>query len=223
MSLRETIEGAKQEAQQNLSTVSTTKGDDEEREGFSRKSATRAKPTREAAAGVRTGERVARDKLASDDKATRKAAEAEERERENRRRYASDIVMQADPDYKPQRKHWIISAVVGIGAALLGIILVYLVLPRLDQSSDLYNYCNVFTVICMVLAYAAVIYSFVVDFRKLRPIRNAAQAKIDGMTDKRVEELIKKAEAAEADGLGYEVVQDASAAKGKNKKKGKKK
>ena len=118
MSLRETINAAKREAQEANAPLAKKDekdaADEDERSGFSKRSVTRAKPAREAASGVRvvgasgssrksSGSGKAPVEMTKDEK---KRARRERRDEADRRASASQIVLKQIPGYKRSQHVW---------------------------------------------------------------------------------------------------------------------
>ena len=118
MSLRETINAAKREAQEANAPLAKKDekdaADEDERSGFSKRSVTRAKPAREAASGVRVvgasgGGRTSSAsgktpvEMTKDEK---KRARRERRDEADRRASASQIVLKQIPGYKRSQRVW---------------------------------------------------------------------------------------------------------------------
>lgn len=206
MSLRETIEGARREATEagslGLSKKDAPKdkpGTDEQEEprGFARRSVARAKPAREAAGGVRvvsaSSVRSGRQTPSGTGRSgasreERRSARRARREREDREAQAARVLMQRDPEYRKGQRVWWIT--MGVGMAL---ILISTAISAFPGGSDL-DYGTVagfFAIVCLVLSYGAIIGGFVYDWRKMRPIRNAASSLAASMTPKKILQVIE--------------------------------
>ena len=103
MSLKDTIEGARREAESNV--IGRPKKEaaavtDEEKKGFSRPSAAKAKPVREAASSVRTASKPkSADPWVSETKDEKRERKRREREAQDARNRAYDLVRR-----RPYRK-----------------------------------------------------------------------------------------------------------------------
>ena len=198
MSLRDTIEGARDEAKVTVDTMTKKSKDaaekptasDEDRAPAAydpfksgKASAAGARPAREAASSVRVEGERSKKSPALMTKEEKKAAKAEERRLEDARNQAYDYILKSDDAYKKTDKTWWILLGVGFGM----------------------------TVISLLLAYGFIIAAFIYDFRKRRPFRKAAERRLQGMNDKRVADYIAsedekaaraaaKAEAQKAEG-----------------------
>lgn len=191
MSLRDTIEGARDEAKVTVDAMAK-KGDktaDGEKavpayDPFkgSKSSAAGARPAREAAASVRMeGERAKKDPVTMT-KEEKKAARAEERRLEDQRNTAYDYMLKNDPDYAKTNKTWWILLGVGFGMTIVSLLFTYVF------SNG--NGMGVIATIALILAYAFIIAAFVYDFRKRRKCRKSAERRLQGMNDKRVAEYV---------------------------------
>lgn len=213
MSLIDTIQGAREEAEanrseRNSSSKDTTEDqakvvtDDEKKGGFAKRSVARAKPAREAAANVRvvtsSGKTKSRGSgTAPASKEERKAERAREREENDRADAVSQILLESDPAYKPRRRIWWI--LIGGGfVAMAGSLI-----PMAIDSEQAQNYMSplgIFSVICMIIAYILIIAGFVYDFVKIRPMRKQSQRVAGGLTRKAMQKVLdddRRARAAE--------------------------
>ena len=186
MSLRETINAAKREAQEASAPLAKKDekdaADEDERSGFSKRSVTRAKPAREAASGVRvvgasgssrksSGSGKAPVEMTKDEK---KRARRERRDEADRRASASQIVLKQIPGYKRSQRVWWL-------------------LPNLfpQQVNEGTTPMGVAVFIMLVAAYALIISAFVYDWRVVRPMRKKAEATTGAMTNKKVTKVLR--------------------------------
>ncbi len=205
MSLRDTIEGARDEAKVTVDTMAKKPKEEKPAEGekpvaaydpfkSGKSSAAGAKPSREAAASVRMeGERSKKNPVTMT-KEEKKAARAEERRLEDRRNTAYDYILKNDPDYAKTNKTWWILLGVGFAMTIVSLVFTYV----LGDEGGM----GIVAVVSLVLAYAFIIAAFVYDFRKRRKFRRAAEKRLQGMNDKKVADFVKaenaKAIAADA-------------------------
>ncbi|WP_321970631.1 APC family permease [Paratractidigestivibacter sp.] len=217
MSLRDTIEGARDEAKVTVDAMAKKSKDgsggdkavpayDPFKSGKS--SAAGARPAREAAASVRMeGDRTKKNP-ATMTKEEKKAARAEERRLEDKRNTAYDYMLKDNPEYKATNKTWWILLGVGFAMTIVSLIFTYV----LGNGG-----MGLIALIALVLAYAFIIAAFVYDFRKRRKFRKAAEKRLQGMNDKRVAEYVKEQnEKARAEQAEQEAAKAAKkAAKGK--------
>ncbi len=211
MSLFDTIQGAREEAEANKFERSKkdepeTKQqvpdeDDEKRGGFAKRSVARAKPAREAAANVRVVTTSGKTKskgsnVAAPSKEEQKAERARERDELDRSDAVAQILLETDPTYKPKRRIWWILIGAGFVAMVASLI------PLAIDSHQAQNYSTplgIFSVVCMVLAYILIIAGFVYDFARIRPMRKQTQRMAGSMTRKAMQKVLeddRKARAA---------------------------
>lgn len=201
MSLRDTIEGARREAEGNVvgrpkkEAESLGSGDDERR-GFSRSSAAKARPSREAASSVRVASKPKKASTpggAAESKEEKRERRRREREEQDFRNRAYDILLRSDPGYKrSERVFWVILGV-GMGLAVISLVCVY----AFGQNPDMGSWQGVVSVGSLVAAYAFMIGSFVYDWAKRRPYRKQTEARVRGLTDKKLLSLLEQARAEE--------------------------
>lgn len=163
--------------------------------GMARKSAASAKPARAAASSVRVVPASAKAKRAQMErgedlsglsKEEKKARKAEMRRMEDLVYTASDTLLRENPSYPRLRRIWWALLVGGI-ASLLG---TWVVLS-LGGSSDLSTE-NPLQLVLIVLAYVFIIVAFIFDFVKIRPLRNAARAEAEGMSEARLNAVLER-------------------------------
>lgn len=224
MSLRDTINGARQEAQDagmmpGAPKDSDSDGDEaQERTGFSKKSISRAKPSREAAEGVRvvshTGRTVSGGKREADmSKEEKKAHKKRERDAADRRAAASQILLKNSDEYRKGYRLWWILLGIAVGVTVVSWLLVY---NFPDQSSDYSTPLGIFSIVAIVLAYACIIGAFVYDWRHVRPLRKRADAAVAGMTEKRVMQILTD----DAEKVAKEEAERAQAKEAKKQQRG---
>ncbi len=193
MSLRDTIEGARREAEGNVvgrpkKEVESLVGDDE-RKGFSRSSAAKARPAREAAASVRSASKpdagVFGKSETKEEKRDRKRREREESDLKTR---AYDLVLRNMPEYRrTDRIFWI---VVGVGMAFAIVSLVGMY--AFGNEVDITTVQGMVASGSLLVAYACIIGAIIYDFVKRRPFRKQAQASVNGLSEKRLVELFEQ-------------------------------
>ncbi|MBR3316952.1 MAG: hypothetical protein IKG21_03910 [Atopobiaceae bacterium] len=207
MSLLDTIKGAREEADGNVPFERGGKKEEPEEEvapkrsGAVRGSAARAKPTREAAAGVRvvkSGGKSERQKKSEAEKANmtkeerkaeRKAERAAEREVEDRRYNLTQAYMEENEEYKHARKTWWIFLGVGMALVVVAFTLYGFVNQNRESASPVLAFLSAATMIC---AYISIIGGLIYDWVKVRPIRQQVQQRVDSMSDKRVRAVLNK-------------------------------
>ena len=201
MSLRDTIDGARREAEGNVigrpkKEVENLGAGEEEKKGFSRSSAAKAKPSREAAASVRTASRpkqagaLGGEAETKEEKRERKRREREEQDFRNR---AYDILLRSNDDYKrTERVFWIILGA-GLALAVISLVCVYL----FGQSPDMSSWQGILSVGSLVAAYGFMIASFIYDWAKRRPYRKQTESRVRGLSDKKLLDLLEQERAKE--------------------------
>ena len=189
----------------------------EGRSGMARKSAAAAKPARAAASFVRVvpASSKARRKqaergesLAGLSREEKRARKQQIRAHEDRVYAASNILMRENPAYAKQRMIWYAFMVVGVFFILIAFALLAIVGERANGMLQLAQYGAV------GVSYVAIIGGFIFDFIKIRPIRNEARSKAEGMTDSRLNAVLERGAKAE------EAKRARRAAKGKDGGKG---
>ena len=194
MSLKDTIRGAREEAQDNLASSNARESadgvvEDKADAGFVRRSPSRAKPSRKAAAGVRTVS-AGKSKPASEmTKEEKKAEKAKQREKEDREYAVSQMLMDNDPEYQHNHKIWWRILIVGFAAMVLSMVL-YGVVTSQGETTSLP--LAIISLATMVIAYAAIIVAFVYDWRKIRPIRTSCQQRAASMSEKRINKMLRE-------------------------------
>jgi hypothetical protein len=194
MSLRETIDGARREAQEN--TVGLPKKeaedtkDDDEKKGFSRRSAANAKPVREAASSVRVSSKPKKGVVGAttETKEQKRERKRKEREQDDLRNRAYDLVLRGIPGYKASEKIFFILMGVGFGLAVISLIAGYV----LEGNDNYTTMQGVLSVASLVAAYVFIIGSFIYDLVKRRPYRREAEARVQSLTDKKIMDLFEK-------------------------------
>ena len=184
MSLRDTIAGATKEARE--ATASLLKKDNSEEaerpsySAFGRKSAATAKPAREAAASVRvSGSGTPKSKE------EKRAERARQREREDIRSRGFEAMLRADSDYHRAERIWWVFLGLGFVATIITLVLSYMV----PESRDLNTGVGMISAIMLVFAYFCIFGSVVYSFFKMRPLRKKIEAKVAGMTDKKLNDF----------------------------------
>ena len=166
--------------------------------GTTRKSASSAKPVREAASSVRSAPAPTSRKQRQQEKKEHQAADRAERQQERRREQVLTAEAMRGEEYKKWRKQWwivIVIAIVGVGLSWLFSAGVRNgVLPE-----SFSQYSNAVSIIGLIIGYGGIIYAFYIDFKKIRPIRKAQEERARNLTKKEREQLdaaIAESEAA---------------------------
>jgi len=198
MSLMDTIKGAREEASANIITgdrsdedgavESTTSASG----GFTPRSATRAKPKREAAAGVRVVSGAKKSKSKSSGTMTKEEQKAErkrEREKEDRRNAVSQMLLEEDPNYQHHHKIWWRILIVGLVFMVIALF-TYMLVNQQGETAPLWM--AVISMGSMVLAYVAIIVGFIYDWRNIRPIRQQQDSRAASMSEKRINKTLRE-------------------------------
>ena len=199
MSLLDTIKGAREEAQEagtllsskkDEGTTAAAEGDAPSTSaGFSRRSTARAKPTREAAGSVRTSAKSQAEMSKEEKKAAREAKRTEE-----------DLLYEAKKAYLnksdayrfTQRVWWGL-----LGGGMVCSVISFLIMRNMQSNGGNESMATA-SVVLMVLAYVLIIGAFIYDLIKVRPLRNEANEKLAGMSKKRLNQLIAEEEERKA-------------------------
>ena len=205
MSLLDTIKGAREEAQEAGGLIPAGKKDaagkktdaaeadaqSQNSSGFSRRSAARAKPRREAAGSVR---------MESASKPESQMTKEEKKAAREKRRTEEDLIFDAKravlnqmPEYQRSQKIWWGLLIAGIVCTLLA----WGVLQQINANNIGQGY-GAATAVIMVLAYVLVIGAFIFDLWKVRPMRKAADEQVAGMSKRRMQNLVEEEEARKA-------------------------
>lgn len=199
MSLRDTIEGARDEAKSTVDamTKKTSAAEEKGKEGDApaaydpfksgKATAAGAKPSREAAASVTMEGERPKKSVALMTKEEKKAARAEERSIEDARNQAYDYLLRLDDAYTKTDKTWWILLGIGFAMTIISLFLTF-VFPA--EVKEVKTVQGVLSIVTLVLAYGFIISAFIFDWRKRRPFRKAAEKRMQKMSDKRVYEFL---------------------------------
>lgn len=199
MSLKDTIKGAREEAESNVrpfdraatkSTVESESADSSGQQGFTRKSATKARPSRRAAQGVRMVSSSGKTKKKSDvSKEVAKAERKHDREISDLRYNVSQKLLEERDDYQHVHKVWFRFLVTGIALMATAVIL-YLIVSNMGTNAP--EWLGILGLLIMVAAYIVVIVGLIYDWRKMRPLRKEVDAYVQSMSEKRLITAINK-------------------------------
>lgn len=199
MSLRDTIEGARDEAKSTVDamTKKTSAAEEKGKEGDApaaydpfksgKATAAGAKPSREAAASVTMEGERPKKSVALMTKEEKKAARAEERSIEDARNQAYDYLLRLDDAYTKTDKTWWILLGIGFAMTIISLFLTF-VFPA--EVKEVKTVQGVLSIVTLILAYGFIISAFIFDWRKRRPFRKAAEKRMQKMSDKRVYEFL---------------------------------
>ena len=167
--------------------------------GFTRKSAGSAKPARAAASSVRVVPASAKEKrkqaergesLAGLSREEKRARRREQRLQEDRIYAVSNELLKGEPDYKSRRRVFGVLLAVGLVATLA----VWLVLLGIDTGAA--DIAQPVQIVGLVIAYVCIIAAFIYDIVRIRPLRNDARRRAEGMSEAKQIALIEEATAA---------------------------
>ena len=199
MSLKDTIRGAREEAEASGNPFERKKAVAEVEESVEVKNAKRratgsvasAKPRREAAAGVRVVSSSGKTTKGKSEmtKEERKAERNREREKEDRRYSLTQAYLEEDEDYKAAHKTWWIFLGAGIALVVVAFTLYGLVNQQGAEASPVMAFLALAS---MVLAYVAIIGGLIYDWVKIRPLRQKITKRVESMSDKRVKTILNQ-------------------------------
>lgn len=199
MSLKDTIKGAREEAQTNMpldrsankNTSESVSGGSSNQQGFVRKSATKARPSRRAAEGVRMVSSSGKTKKKTDvSKEVAKAERKHDREISDLRYNVSRKLLEEREDYQRVHKVWFRFLIAGIVLMAIAVLL-YIIVSNLGTNSP--EILAFIGLVVMVAAYVVVIIGLIYDWRKMRPLRKETDAYVQSMSEKRLVTAINKA------------------------------
>ena len=199
MSLKDTIRGARAEAEANGNPFERSKGSAQEgasaetekpRRRPGRSVAT-AKPSREAAAGVRVVSSSGKTTKNQSEmtKEERKAERNREREKEDRRYSLTQAYMEEDEEYKAAHKTWWIFLGVGMALVVVAFTLYGFVNQQGANASPVLAFLALASMVC---AYICIIGGLIYDWVKIRPLRQKVAKRVESMSDKRVRTVLNQ-------------------------------
>lgn len=149
--------------------------------GSSRKSASSAKPATAAGSSVYTKTQAAKDRESEN---KRREQDKEEAQRDRERRQALGAGATALPEYKVWRRWWIVCIVIAMLAVALSWIL-----NAVDIPESMTGVSNAVAVISLIVGYAFIAACFIIDWRKIRPIRRSQENLVDSLSKRELKEL----------------------------------
>ena len=197
MSLLDTIKGARQEAEEAGTLIGGSKkaeeaadsavesGDKSKGARSRRSSAASARPARDRAGSVRTSADKPKSEMTKEEK---RAARQAKRDEEDVIYDAKKAMLEGMPEYKRTQRVWWAMLIAGILCTLASWGLIQIAGGESAGASNV----AMFSVGLMVLAYVLVIGAFIYDLVKVRPLRNKADAKLTGMTKKRMRKFAEE-------------------------------
>lgn len=170
-------------------------------------SAARAKPAREAGSSVRVVSSGGSKRKTSSNhiskprsemtKEERKAERSAERREEDKRMAARTALLNSYPEYQRSQKVWWVLLGVGLGLTVVAFLVNWLLQEQLAQQVGVTGLV-VLAFAPLVLAYGCIIAAVIYDLRVGRPLRKRADAEVKGMTNKRMNALIRQEEERQA-------------------------
>ena len=203
MSLLDTIKAARQEAAEAGTLPSGSKkaddantpaaaSDEKSKANRSRRSsAASARPTRDRAGSVRTTSDKPKSEMTKEEK---RAAREKRREKEDVIADAKRAMLDSMPEYKHTQRIWWGMLIAGIICTLVS----WGAIRSAGGEEAAPGGIAVVSISLMVLAYVLVIGAFIYDLVKVRPLRNKADAKLTGMSQKRMRKYVSEEEARKA-------------------------
>ena len=155
--------------------------------GFSRRSAARAKPSRARASSVRV--EGAKKPVSEMTKEERKAKKEEDRQKQDLMYDTKNVLLKQMPEYKRSQRIWWTCLISGIVLTLVSYGISRVVTNNGGSTSSTLAMVSIF---CMAAAYVLVIGAFIYDLVKVRPLRNAANDKLNSMSKKRMQRFLQE-------------------------------
>ena len=197
MSLLDTIKGAAEEASANEKAANKAKdkaSDKKSSEGSTKRnmrgSAASAKPKRELSGTVREASKPAKKELTKEEK---KAERAKQRELDDLRSTAVQILLSRDEDYKRTERIWWILIGGGFVCTLISAVINYNLAPG-DSSGTWAIVGIVFIALAYLLIIGSFIYGMVTRNKKRKPI----EARVASMSEKKLWQLVEEDAAQKA-------------------------
>ena len=166
--------------------------------GFTRKSAGSAKPARAAAASVRVVPASSKEKRKQAERGESLAGLSREEKRERRRQermrddriYAvSNELLKEDPDYKSRRRvFWVLLALGMVATLAVWVMMI-------AAGEDGTGVSQPVQIVGLVVAYVCIIAAFVYDLARIRPLRNDARRRTEGMSEAKQLDVLEKSAA----------------------------
>ena len=153
--------------------------------GVSRKSASSAKPVRQAGSSVRTVSREVREKQ---QKKAQKAEAKEEQRKERERAAVLGAAVLKTPEYKKWRKIWVITLVIAVVAIAASWGCSALV-NNGTLPAELFGTTAPVTIALIVIGYGGLVGALVIDFRKIRKMRKAYETRAYNLSKREKREL----------------------------------
>lgn len=202
MSLKDTIRGAREEAAAN-SIINSRNGADKSAEaadaaapstnaqGFTRRSAARSKPAREAAAGVRVVSSSGKVKKKSNmTKAEQKEERNRQREDEDRRYNVREMLLEEDEEFKRVNKVW--HRLLIVGGVIIFVALTLYGLVNTQANPENGALLATAALVTMLVAYVIMGVALIYNWRMVRPLRIEYDHRVASMSDKKVRQMAER-------------------------------
>ncbi|WP_058270840.1 hypothetical protein [Olsenella massiliensis] len=98
-------------------------------------------------------------------------------------------LLKDDPAYRRGQRVWWILLGAGFGATVISTILMTYY-P--DAQADPLSVPGLLSIALIVLAYGGIVSALIYDWRKVKPLRTAAEAAVSGMSDKKVAQILRQ-------------------------------
>lgn len=164
--------------------------------GVSRKSASSAKPVRQAGSSVHV---VSDETKKKREKKERTAQEKEERKLNRKREAALGATILDMPKYKKWRRIWLALIIIAIVAVAASWLVSYFNTKDIAQTAVFQDFATPLSVGGLVVGYGAIIAALIIDFKVIRPMRREQEDKVRKLTKREKHELdvaIAESEAA---------------------------
>lgn len=197
MSLKDTIKGAREEAGTNIANArpvskkavsESSTSSSKSSSGFTRRSASKAKPRRQVAAGVHKVSSDGKSKT-NMSKEEKKAERKREREKDDLRYNVTQKILEERPEYKKARKVWWAFLIVGLVFMAIAFFQ-YTFVSNANGTAPMWMAFS--AMICMIIAYIVLILGLIYDWRTIRPMRKDVDKYVRSMSEKRLITAINK-------------------------------
>ena len=129
-------------------------------------------------------------------KEEKRARKREQRLREDRAYAVSNELLRDEPEYKSRRRVFWGLLAVGVAATVI----VWIMMTMFPAGTD--GTVQIAQIAGLVVAYAAIIGSFIYDLARIRPIRNDARRRAEGMSESKQIALLEAVAAKDKEKRG---------------------
>ncbi|MBO7675742.1 MAG: hypothetical protein J6S63_12165 [Atopobiaceae bacterium] len=198
MSIKDTIKAARDEATANgnpferpaAASDDATADARSSSAGFTRKSAAKAKPSRQAASGVRmvssSGKQKSKKNMTKEEQ---KAERKHEREIDDLRYNVTQQILEEREEYKHARKLWWRFLIAGVVCMVLAFVQ-YMLVNNMGSNAPIA--LAISALVTMVLSYVVIIIGMIYDWRTIRPMRKDVNSYVQSMSEKRLINTINR-------------------------------